>query len=132
MFDIGFSELMVIGLVALVVIGPEKLPKVARTAGALFGRFQRYVNDVKADIKREVELDELKKMRDSVEAQARDLEHTIRDSAHSLEQDLNRSAGKLEQAVSAPLPTPAPAAPETDSPQLQLALPEQGEVPDKH
>lgn len=129
MFDIGFSELMVIALVALVVIGPEKLPKVARTAGALFGRFQRYVGDVKADIKREIELDELKKMRDSVEAQARDLEHSIRDSARSLEQDLNRSAGALEQAVSAPVTASPPATDE--HPQLQLSLPEAGEPPPK-
>ena len=59
MFDIGFSELMVIAVVALVVLGPERLPKVARTAGHLFGRLQRYVNDVKADINREIELEEL-------------------------------------------------------------------------
>ena len=60
MFDIGFSELMVIAVVALIVIGPERLPKVARTLGHLFGRMQRYVNDVKADISREMELDELR------------------------------------------------------------------------
>ena len=61
MFDIGFSELLVIAVVALIVIGPERLPKVARTLGAMLGRMQRYVNDVKADIQREMELDELKK-----------------------------------------------------------------------
>lgn len=55
MFDVGFSELIVIAIVALVVIGPERLPKVARTAGLLLGRLQRYVNDVKADIKREMQ-----------------------------------------------------------------------------
>jgi sec-independent protein translocase protein TatB len=67
MFDIGFSELLVIGIVALIVIGPEKLPRVARTIGHLAGRLQRYVNDVKADINREIELDELRKMRDSMQ-----------------------------------------------------------------
>ena len=61
MFDIGFSELAAIGVVALIVIGPERLPKVARTAGHLLGRLQRYVSTVKADISREMELDELKK-----------------------------------------------------------------------
>ena len=66
MFDIGFSEMIVIGVVALLVIGPEKLPRVARTIGALMGRAQRYVNDVKADINREIELDELKKLRTTV------------------------------------------------------------------
>ncbi|MFH1603591.1 MAG: Sec-independent protein translocase protein TatB, partial [Pseudomonadota bacterium] len=60
MFDIGFSELVVIALVALIVIGPERLPRVARTMGALLGRAQRYVNDVKADVQREVNLDGLK------------------------------------------------------------------------
>ena len=63
MFDVSFSELIVIGIVALVVIGPERLPKVARTAGHLMGRLQRYVNDVKSDISREMQLDELKKLK---------------------------------------------------------------------
>ena len=77
MFDIGFSELLVIGVVALIVIGPERLPGVARTLGHLFGRMQRYVNDVKADIQREVELDELKKLRESVEESAREIEQSV-------------------------------------------------------
>ena len=86
MFDIGFSELMVIGIVALVVIGPERLPKVARTLGHLLGRAQRYVSDVKADINREIQLDELKKLQASVAEQARTIEDTVRkeyDSARS-------------------------------------------------
>ena len=62
MFDIGFSELIVIAVVALIVIGPERLPKVARTLGHLLGRAQRYVSDVKSDINREIQLDELKKL----------------------------------------------------------------------
>ena len=70
MFDIGFSEMLVIGVVALIVIGPEKLPRVARTVGHLFGRLQRYVADVKADINREIELEELRKMRDSMQKAA--------------------------------------------------------------
>ena len=76
MFDLGFSELMVIALVALVVIGPERLPRVARTMGHLAGRLQRYVADVKADINREVELDELRKMRDSVQSAASEMQST--------------------------------------------------------
>src|SRR5215468_4501826 len=70
MFDIGFSEILVIALVALIVIGPERLPKVARTLGHLFGRMQRYVNDVKADIAREMELEELRKLQTTVEEAA--------------------------------------------------------------
>jgi len=73
-FDIGFSELVVIGLVALIVIGPERLPGVARTVGHLIGRLQRYVADVKADINREVELDEFRKMRDTVQDAASSIE----------------------------------------------------------
>ena len=71
MFDVGFSELIVIAIVALVVIGPERLPKVARTAGLLLGRLQRYVNDVKADINREMQLDELKTLRSELQESAR-------------------------------------------------------------
>ena len=72
MFDIGFSELVVIGVVALIVIGPERLPRVARTAGHLLGRFQRYVAEVKSDINREMELAELKKLQTTVEDAARE------------------------------------------------------------
>ena len=71
MFDIGFSELVVIGIVALLVIGPERLPKVARTVGHLLGRAQRYVSDVKADINREMQLDELRKLQAQVNESAR-------------------------------------------------------------
>lgn len=89
MFDVG--HLVVIGIVAMIVLGPEKLPRVARTVGALMGRFQRYVNDVKEDIKREVDLDELKKAKDSLENQARDVQNSIRASSASIENDINRT-----------------------------------------
>ena len=77
MFEIGFSELIVIAIVALVVIGPERLPKVARTAGHLLGRLRRYVNGVKADINREIQLDELKTLQTSIQESARDLRQDI-------------------------------------------------------
>jgi sec-independent protein translocase protein TatB len=93
MFDIGFSELMVIGLVALIVIGPERLPRVARTIGHLAGRLQRYVADVKADINREVEMDELRKMRDSVQQAASNIETTVQGELNKVETDLNAAAG---------------------------------------
>ena len=70
MFDFSFSELMVVGVVALVVIGPERLPKVAKTLGHLVGRAQRYVNDVKSDIQREIELDDLRKFKEQVQEAA--------------------------------------------------------------
>jgi sec-independent protein translocase protein TatB len=102
-FDIGFSELMVIGLVALIVIGPERLPRVARTLGHLAGRLQRYVADVKADINREVELDELRKMKDSVQQAASSIENSVQSELNRTESDLNAAAQSAagEPAVAA-------------------------------
>ena len=85
MFDIGFSELMVIAVVALVVIGPERLPRVARTAGLLLGRLQRYVNDVKADINREMELEELRKFKDEFEKTAQTVQKQVTDEIYKSE-----------------------------------------------
>jgi sec-independent protein translocase protein TatB len=94
-FDIGFSELMVIGLVALIVIGPERLPRVARTIGHLAGRLQRYVADVKADINREVELDELRKMKDSVQEAASGIENSVQSELSKTESELNAAASPV-------------------------------------
>src|ERR671918_2671759 len=91
MFDIGFSELLVIGVVALIVIGPEKLPRMARTVGHLAGRLQRYVSDVKADINREFELDELRKMRDSMQQAASSFETSVQSELSKTEADLNKT-----------------------------------------
>jgi len=85
MFDIGFSELVVIAVVALIVIGPERLPKAARTMGHLFGRLQRYVNDVKSDISREMELDELRKLQKQVQSAAADLKSSVEGAARDVE-----------------------------------------------
>jgi len=81
MIDLGISKMALIGAVALIVIGPEKLPKVARTVGTLLGKAQRYVADVKAEVNRSMELDELKKMKDTVESAARDVENSIQTTA---------------------------------------------------
>ena len=96
MFDIGFSELMVIAVVALVVIGPERLPAVARTLGHLIGRLQRYVNDVKADISREIELDELKKFKNEFEEAAQSVESSVRNEVASAETTLNSIAAQAD------------------------------------
>jgi len=85
MFDIGFSEMLVIAVVALIVIGPERLPKAARTLGHLFGRLQRYVNDVKADINREMELDELRKLQKEVQTAASELKSSVESAAQGVE-----------------------------------------------
>jgi sec-independent protein translocase protein TatB len=116
MFDVGFSEIVVIAVVALIVIGPERLPKVARTLGHLFGRMQRYVNDVKADISREMELDELRKLQASVQDAAHAIEQTVNKEITSTESELNSIASSAAQAMQ-PAADPAPAidAPPSDA-----------------
>ena len=102
MFDIGFSELIIIGIVALVVIGPERLPKVARTTGLLLGRLQRYVNDVKADINREMQLDELKKLRSEMEESARDFERSMADGMRTIERDVGDAVNAVKSHLQSP------------------------------
>ena len=105
MIDIGISKLALIGAVALVVIGPEKLPRVARTVGTLLGKAQRYVADVKAEVNRSMELDELKKMKESVETAARDVEQSVQTTASDFQKDW-RDATDFESAYnSADMPS---------------------------
>ncbi len=95
MIDIGLSKMALIGAVALIVIGPEKLPRVARTVGMLLGKAQRYVADVKSEVNRSMELDELKKMKEGFEGAARDVEQSIHTSARDFEKgfsDLDTAA----------------------------------------
>ncbi len=99
MFDVGFSELIVIAIVALVVIGPERLPKVARTAGHLLGRLQRYVNDVKADISREMQIDEIKKLQAEMQESARSFERSISSEIQSVEQVVDQATQSVAQVV---------------------------------
>jgi sec-independent protein translocase protein TatB len=103
MFDVGFSELIVIAIVALIVIGPERLPKVARTAGHLLGRLQRYVNDVKSDINREMQLDELKKLQSEVQESARSLERSVNQQIQEVEYTLHETAQSVTEVVTPPL-----------------------------
>ena len=109
MFDIGFSEMVVVAIVALIVIGPERLPKVARTLGHLFGRMQRYVNDVKSDISREMELEELRKLQTTVEEAARAVETSITKEVSSAESELNKVTAEASAALQEPPATPSPA-----------------------
>src|SRR6185295_3532449 len=119
-FDIGFSELVVIGLVALIVIGPERLPRVARTVGHLIGKLQRYVADVKADINREVELEELRKMRDSVQEAAASFESSVTSGLSKAEEDLNRTIAvdPLSEAAPPAAASPAPQEAVKDAPKI--------------
>ena len=112
MFDVGLSELMIIAAVALVVIGPERLPKVARTAGLLLGRLQRYVTDVKADINREMQLDELKKLQQQMTDQVTNLEASVTHEMREVESSVNTAVAPLAELAAAPAPTlePVPAA----------------------
>lgn len=87
MIDLGISKLALIGAVALVVIGPEKLPRLARTVGTLLGKAQRYVADVKAEVNRSMELDELRKMKEHVETAARDVEQSVHTATTDFEKD---------------------------------------------
>jgi sec-independent protein translocase protein TatB len=114
-FDIGFSEIMVIAVVALIVIGPERLPKVARTLGHLFGRMQRYVNDVKADISREMELDELRKLQTSMQDAARSFEQSVNREVNAAETELQKIAQEANP-TSPELLTPTPQAPSAPIP----------------
>ena len=147
MFDIAFSEITLIAVVALIVIGPERLPKVAKTLGHMFGRLQRYVNEVKADINREMELDELRKLKSEVQSAAQGLQDSVTQAAHEVESGVrsveaqltaNESAASTVAAgdttaiaavpataeTSAPSAPPAsPAAPTDAEPPRQAALP---------
>ena len=98
MIDIGLSKMALIGAVALVVIGPEKLPRVARTVGTLLGKAQRYVADVKAEVNRSMELDELRKMKDTVEDAARGVQQSMHDTASSLEKDWRDTTAGLQSS----------------------------------
>lgn len=89
MFGIDFSELVVITVVALIVIGPEHLPKVARTAGHLWSRAQRYVNGIKSDIAREMEVEELRKIQQEAQEQANSIEPILNQAALDVKQKIN-------------------------------------------
>lgn len=98
MIDLGISKLALIGAVALIVIGPEKLPRVARTVGALLGKAQRYVSDVKAEVSRSMELEELKKMKDSMTEAARDVESSVQNTASDFEKSWSEATAGLDGA----------------------------------
>ncbi len=124
MIDLGISKMALIGAVALIVIGPEKLPRVARTVGTLLGKAQRYVSDVKAEVNRSMELDELRKMKETVETAARDVETAVHNTTADIERDLGAAA---EAATSAYTPLESPV-PEDEHPRKNWRL-KQGAVP---
>ena len=102
MIDLGVSKIALIGAVALIVIGPEKLPRLARTIGTLLGKAQRYVADVKQEVSRSMELDELKKMKETVEGAARDVENSIQTNASDFEKSWTETTGDSSSSASLP------------------------------
>ena len=116
MFDIGFSELIVIAVVALLVIGPERMPGVARTVGALLGRAQRYVNKLKADIQNEVDLEEFKRIKSTFY----DAANSIENSVSQVREELDATAESLNASIAAQSETAAPAAFETPNVTAQM------------
>ncbi len=101
MFDVAFSELVVIAIVALLVIGPEKLPKVARTLGALVGRLQRYVANVKSDIEREMQFEDLQKLQQEIKQGVEEVQTSAREVENSI-------GGALTQAKKPETPSDSP------------------------
>jgi sec-independent protein translocase protein TatB len=135
MFDIGFSEMVVCAIVALVVIGPERLPRVARTLGVLFGRLQRYVAQVKTDINREMELAELGKVKSEFENAARSFQAEVQSHASEAEREMRELQSSLDKgieeaanAANVPAPAAATVEPPAPSPQLELDIGETAET----
>jgi len=115
-FDIGFSELIVIAVVALLVIGPERMPGVARTVGALLGRAQRYVNKLKADIQNEVDLEEFKRIKSTFYDATKSIEHSV----NQAREEIDATAESLNASIAAQAETPAAAAIETSNAAAQM------------
>ncbi|MGK5032207.1 Sec-independent protein translocase protein TatB [Janthinobacterium sp. MDT1-19] len=98
MIDLGLSKIAIIGVVALIVIGPEKLPRVARMAGTLYGRAQRYLNQVKSEVSREIELEELKNLQKDVQDAAHLVKQSVEKSMHGVENSISGNLAEVENA----------------------------------
>ncbi len=96
MFDFGFSEMLIVAVVALVVLGPERLPRVARQAGEWIGKLQRYVRDVKSDISRQMELEELRKLQSEVKDAASNLESSFKSTVAEAQSDFDELSASMQ------------------------------------
>jgi len=112
MIDLGLTKLAMIGAVALVVIGPEKLPKVARMAGTLYGRAQRYLHDVKAEVSREIELEELRNLHKEVQEGAQSFKAGVESFKSDVESTVAGHLNEVESAWRGDTPSPPPATPD--------------------
>jgi sec-independent protein translocase protein TatB len=99
MFDIGVSKLMIVGGIALIVIGPERLPRVARMVGTMLGRAQRYVADVKAEVNRSIELEELQKMKTQFESAAREVHDSVQRGVEEARSGMDDARSDIERAL---------------------------------
>ena len=114
MFNFGITEIMVIAVIGLVVIGPERLPKVARTLGHMFSRMQRYVSDVKSDISKEMQLEELKAMQQSMKETASEIQESVSEQVNFIESEVDDVDKSVKKTVESELensnaePQPAP------------------------
>ncbi len=102
MFDISFTEILIISIVALIVIGPERLPKVARTLGHLLGRVRRYIGNVKNDIQNEIKLEELKNLHASMQETAQTLENSMRQEMDQLKSTVEAGDQEIQATASPP------------------------------
>jgi sec-independent protein translocase protein TatB len=100
MFDISFAQILIIALVAMIVIGPKRLPKTVRTLGLLLGRAQRYVSEIKSDIQREMELDELRKVQQSMQDIGKDIEKSVRSVVQETEKTVKQAEGSVQEMES--------------------------------
>ncbi|MBU1424522.1 MAG: Sec-independent protein translocase protein TatB [Gammaproteobacteria bacterium] len=115
MFGIDFSEIVVIMVVALVVVGPERLPKVARTMGEWWGRLQRYINRIKMDVSTSMELDELRELERKIKAEKEALESSV----HQTESDLNNGVRQFEKEIDQTMQDPVKTSPPPEPPPLK-------------
>lgn len=107
MFDVGLSEFIVIGVVALIVIGPERLPGVARTVGALLGRAQRYFADVKSEVNRELQLEELRRMQEEIASQVQQADNELQQVGGAAAAEVKTLEDTLQQSLGSAEPLPA-------------------------
>jgi sec-independent protein translocase protein TatB len=132
MFDFSFPELMVVMAVALIVIGPERLPKVARTLGHLWGRAQRYVNGVKADIERDMAVEEFRQLQQKVQSEASAVEQSLQQATLTVDQQvqqINEAVAKLSSSTQAVQQTADQQMQEINDAAAKLSSPVQGEQP---
>ncbi|RTL55013.1 MAG: twin-arginine translocase subunit TatB [Rhodocyclaceae bacterium] len=126
MFDVGFSELVVIAVVALVVIGPERLPSVARTVGAMLGRAQRYFNNIKSEVNRELQLEELKRIQQETYERVMAMEAEVHGGLAQVENKIHEAVAPVAETEVTPViasvasTEPTPTLPETDPGQGNL------------